>query len=93
MANEIPHPHDAMVGAVLRDLAEARSFLQTHLPEEVSQALDWSTLRLAEGSFVDEDLRRSESDLLYAWCRDTFFGAWRGAKGLVPMRGFEHDTS
>ncbi|ETW92586.1 MAG: hypothetical protein ETSY1_43010 [Candidatus Entotheonella factor] len=65
MADEIPHPHDAMVGAVLRDLAEARSFLQAYLPEEVSQALDWSTLKLAEGSFIDEDLRRSESDLLY----------------------------
>jgi predicted transposase/invertase (TIGR01784 family) len=54
-----------MVRAVLSDLAEATSFLQRHLPQEVSQALNWSTLTLLEGSFVDEDLRRSEADVLY----------------------------
>jgi predicted transposase YdaD len=31
----------------------------------VSQALNWSTLTLLEGSFVDEDLRASEADFLY----------------------------
>jgi predicted transposase/invertase (TIGR01784 family) len=54
-----------MVRAVLSDLAEATSFLQRHLPQEVSQALSWSTLTLLEGSFVDEDLRASEADFLY----------------------------
>ena len=54
-----------MVGAVLRDLAEATSFLQAHLPEQLGQTLNWPTLKLVEGSFIDEDLRRSESDLLY----------------------------
>ncbi len=65
MADEIHHPHDMMVHAVLRDLPEATSFLQAYLAEEVSQALHWSTLRLLEGSFVDEDLRGSEADFLY----------------------------
>lgn len=57
MAEGIKHPHDLMVRAVLSDLADARSFLQNHLSKEVSQALNWSTLKLLEGSFVDEDLR------------------------------------
>ena len=65
MADEIHHPHDLMVRAVLSDLAEATSFLQRHLPQEVSQALSWSTLKLLEGSFVDEHLRESEADGLY----------------------------
>jgi predicted transposase/invertase (TIGR01784 family) len=65
MAEEIHHPHNLMVRAVLSDLADATSFLQQHLPQEVSQALNWSTLRLLEGSFVDEDLRASEADFLY----------------------------
>jgi len=65
MADEIHHPHDLMVRAVLSDLVEATSFLQRHLPQEVSQALNWSTLTLLEGSFVDEDLRASEADFLY----------------------------
>jgi len=65
MADEIHHPHDLMVRAVLSDVTEAASFLQVHLPDEVSRELNWTTLRLAEGSFVDEDLRGSEADLLY----------------------------
>jgi predicted transposase/invertase (TIGR01784 family) len=65
MADEIHHPHDLMVRAVLSDLVEATSFLQRHLPQAVSQALNWPTLTLLEGSFVDEDLRASEADFLY----------------------------
>src|SRR5215831_12668492 len=65
MADELHHPHDMMVRAVLSDLVEARSFLQTHLPQEVSQTLRWSTLTLLESSFVDEALRASEADFLY----------------------------
>ena len=65
MADEIHHPHDLMVHTVLRDLAAATNFLQAHLTEEVSQALHWSTLKLLEGSFVDEDLHGSEADFLY----------------------------
>jgi predicted transposase/invertase (TIGR01784 family) len=65
MAEEIHHPHDLMVRAVLSDVTEASSFLQAYLPDEVSRELNWSTLRLIEGSFVDEDLRGSEADLLY----------------------------
>jgi predicted transposase/invertase (TIGR01784 family) len=65
MVEEMHHPHDLMVRAVLSDLTAAASFLQTHLPEAVSQALNWATLKLLEGSFVDEDLRESEADLLY----------------------------
>ena len=65
MADEMHHPHDSMVRVVLRDVASATNFLQRHLPQEVSQALHWSTITLLEGSFVDEDLRGSEADFLY----------------------------
>ena len=65
MADEISQPHDAMVRAVLNDLSEARSFLQRYMPGELSETLNWSTLRLHPGSFVDEDLRPSQTDVLY----------------------------
>jgi predicted transposase/invertase (TIGR01784 family) len=65
MAEELHQPHDRMVGTVLRDLTAAQSFLQAHLAPELSQRLNWATLKLAEGSFVDEELRRSETDVLY----------------------------
>jgi predicted transposase YdaD len=69
MAEDIHHPHDLMVRAVLSDVTEAISFLQAHVSEEVSQGLNWSTLRLVEGSFVEEELRGSEADLLYEIAR------------------------
>jgi len=65
MSEEIAHPHNNLVQVVMSDLAEARSFLQSYLPQELSQGLNWSTLKLREGSFIDEDLRGSETDLLY----------------------------
>lgn len=65
MAEELHHPHDALVRTVLRDRTAATSFLQAHLPAEVSQRLDWATLSVVEGSFVDEEFRASEADLLY----------------------------
>jgi hypothetical protein len=93
MAEEIHHPHDLMVRAVLSDLTEAASFLQAHLPDEVSQGLNWSTLRLVEGSFVDDDLRSSEADLLYG-VEDLFAESvrdWAGvprfAHGLIDQSG------
>src|SRR6266481_8219698 len=69
MAEGIHHPHDLMMRAVLSDVTEAISFLQAHVSEEVIQGLNWSTLRLVEGSFVDEDLRGSEVDFLYEIAR------------------------
>ena len=36
-----------------------------YLPAALAERLDWSTLKLAETSFVDEALQESESDLLY----------------------------
>jgi predicted transposase/invertase (TIGR01784 family) len=65
MSEEIAHPHNNLVQVVMSDMAEARSFLQSYLPQELSQGLNWSTLKLHEGSFIDEDLRGSETDLLY----------------------------
>ena len=57
MADEVHHPHDNMVHTVLRDPTEATSFLQAHLPQDVSQGLNWATLRLHDRTFVDEALR------------------------------------
>ena len=60
------HPHDKLFRTVLADKEEAEGLLRAYLPETVSTQLDWSTLTLVETSFVDEALRDSESDVLYA---------------------------
>ena len=65
MADELYQPHDKLFRAVFSDTAEAAGLLQAALPATLRDSLDWPTLTLIEGTFLDEDLRESESDLLY----------------------------
>ena len=65
MADESDHPHDRLFRTVFSDAAEAASLLQAAVPQELRDNVDWNSLRLVEGSFVDDDLRQSESDLLF----------------------------
>ena len=65
MAHEVDHPHDRLFRAVFSDAAEAGGLLQSVLPAEVRERIDWGSLSLQEGTFLDDALRESESDLLY----------------------------
>ena len=87
MAEELHHPHDALVRTVLSDVTAATSFLQAHLAPAVSQRVDWATLRLVEGSFVDEAFRTSEADLLYEVAQCT------GDASLWPYVLVEHQST
>jgi len=62
---DIHQPHDRLFRAVFSDAGEAASLLQAALPDPVRDSFDWTTLALAGGTFVDEDLQGSQSDLLY----------------------------
>ena len=57
--------HDALVRRALGDPITARVWLQARLPEDVAQYLDFDTLQQVPGSFVDEALKRSETDVLF----------------------------
>ncbi|MDN8540227.1 Rpn family recombination-promoting nuclease/putative transposase [Erwinia sp. BC051422] len=59
-------PHDAVFKQFLTDPAVAKDFMAQHLSESVRAACDFSTLRLASGSFVEESLRACFSDVLYS---------------------------
>ena len=65
MADEVRNPHDKLFRAVFSDAAEAGSLMQMALPPGLREELDWGTLTLLEGTFLDDTLRESESDLLY----------------------------
>lgn len=58
--------HDAIFKQFLSDIDIARDFLASHLPQEVKQRCDFSTLQLTSSTFVDEALRSRLSDMLYA---------------------------
>ena len=65
MAGELHQPHDKLFRSIFSDATEAASLLQAALPTTIRDQLDWPTLTLLEGTFLDDDLRESESDLLY----------------------------
>ena len=59
------HPHDRLFRAVFSDPNEAAGLLQANLPAAVRDSFDWTTLTLRSGTFIDEELRESQSDLLF----------------------------
>ena len=59
-------PHDAVFKHLLSHRATARDFLNIHLPAPLRALCNLNTLRLESGSFIDDELRASHSDILYS---------------------------
>jgi predicted transposase/invertase (TIGR01784 family) len=79
-------PHDALFKAALGRPEHARGVLHAVMPVALAETLDWSTLTLQPGSFVDSTLAAQHTDLLYsAASRD-------GAETLVYVL-FEHQST
>ena len=64
--NNTPTPHDAAFRQFLTQPEVARDFMELHLPAELRDICDLSTLKLESGSFVEDDLRQYFSDVLYS---------------------------
>jgi len=62
----IHRPHDKFFKDGFADPATAAALLRHELPPEIAATIDWDRLRLVPGSFLDEKLDHSESDLLFA---------------------------
>jgi len=79
-------PHDALFKAVLGQPEHARAALRAVVPAALAEALDWQTLTLRPGSFVDAALTHQHTDLLYS-------ATWRdGGEALVYLL-FEHQST
>jgi predicted transposase/invertase (TIGR01784 family) len=59
-------PHDRLVKKTFEQPENAAGELRSVLPPALVHAIDWSTLRLEPGSFVDEEARQRHTDLLYS---------------------------
>ena len=66
MTRDLHQPHDRLFRKVFSEPAEAAGLLRAYVPAWLADTLDWSSLSLMSDSYVDDDLRASESDLLYA---------------------------
>ena len=58
-------PHDHLFRLVFADPQETAAFLRARLPDSYQRGFLWSSLRRAPGSFIDQELRDSVSDLLF----------------------------
>jgi hypothetical protein len=66
MADRPGNPHDALFRRTFSLASQAAAELRLLLPAPLVARIDWPTLQLRPGSFVDATLASSNSDLLYA---------------------------
>ncbi len=62
----IHQPHDKLFKSIFSQPENARPFLSHHLSHQLVATVDWTTLTLQPGSFIDSQFRLSESDLLFS---------------------------
>lgn len=79
-------PHDALVKAALSRRENAAGALRAVLPPALLAELDLASLRLVQGSFVDERLSERLTDLVYEV-------TLAGRPGLVCFVVYEHQGS
>ncbi len=79
-------PHDALFKLVLGQPEHARGTLRAVVPAALAEALDWQTLTLRPGSFVDAALTHQHTDLLYS-------ATWRDASEALVYLLFEHQST
>lgn len=57
--------HDKFAKTSLEHKEIAQDFFKAHLPEELQEHIEWKTLALQSGSFIDDDYRDKYTDILY----------------------------
>lgn len=62
----VHEPHDALFKATFSSLEAAAEEFRAVLPAALANALDWSTLALESGSFIEDALKKRFSDLLFS---------------------------
>lgn len=61
----VHHPHDHFFRESFRKPQIIRGFLQEYLPPVLLNQLDLETLQMEDGSYVDEELKMHQTDILY----------------------------
>ncbi|EMN90201.1 Rpn family recombination-promoting nuclease/putative transposase [Leptospira weilii] len=62
---EVHNPHDRLIRETFQDKKEAAIFFKNTLPSEVVKLLDLENLELSESSFISEELKQEQTDLLF----------------------------
>ncbi|MFQ3851660.1 Rpn family recombination-promoting nuclease/putative transposase [Leptospira interrogans] len=62
---EVNNPHDRLIRETFQDKKEAAIFFKNTLSPEVVKLLDIEKLELSESSFISEELKQEQTDLLF----------------------------
>lgn len=57
--------HDRFAKVSLQEKPIALDFFKAHLPQKIQTMIDWKTLKLQPGVFIDEDYEARYTDILY----------------------------
>lgn len=57
---------DALFKTIMEDADAAREFLEHYLPSDFKKHVDLSTVKIEKESFVEYDLKRALSDIVYS---------------------------
>ncbi len=60
-----PDSHDSFFKQNLKNLAVAKDFLKAFLPPEISAKIDYSSIAIESDSFIDADLVKRYSDMIF----------------------------
>jgi predicted transposase/invertase (TIGR01784 family) len=63
--NPLHQPHDKLVKSTFSDSDNARAFLKANIPRKLARRIDWNSLTLVSGSFIDPEFAATSSDLLF----------------------------
>ena len=80
-----PNPHDALFKAAFADPEHAAGELRFILPAALVARMDFATLTLEPGSYIDEALKERQSDVL--------FSVLMSGKRTLAYVLFEHQSS
>jgi len=64
-AKKLHTPHDSGFKGAMSDVRVACEFFTSYLPDDVQQRIDFNTLEMQNCSFIDKELHKTASDVLY----------------------------
>jgi predicted transposase YdaD len=92
MPDESLHqPHDKLFKATFSDPVNTAAFLRHHLGGPLTMLVDWDSLTLQSGSFIDPEMAGSEADLLFSakigGSDALFYILWEHQRSEAPLMG------
>ena len=64
--------HDGVLKKALEYAPVRKDFFEKHLPEKIKKIVDIESLKMQKESFIDESLKKSYADLLFASPKDQY---------------------